>query len=126
VPLDGLSREPLHAFLSQVKGALGIPFVAAHAAALFAALGERDRLDGHIEAMERSVGASQSDAAYLVVTAFRAYVAGDMRACMAALERDRPGRWEAIGGSNEERSLIGTLYARASAHLGETVVPRSG
>jgi hypothetical protein len=119
VPLDGVSREPLHAFLSRLKGALRIPFVAAHAAALFAALGEKGRLDGFIETMERSESGSPADAAYLAASAFRAYLAGDMRACVAALEQGRPRRWEAIGGSNEERALLGRLYARASAQLSD-------
>jgi hypothetical protein len=117
VPLDGVSREPIHAFVSKLKGALGIPFVAAHAAALFAAFGERRKLDGLVETMGRSDDGGPSNAAYLVASAFRAYLAGDMRACVAALEQGRAQRWEAIGGSNEERALLGTLYARASARL---------
>lgn len=116
-PLDGLPRPQLHELLGTLKGALRIPFVAVHAAALALALGEHDVLDRCVEAMERFAGASPTAAEYRVVSAFRAYAAGDMRLCVDALERDRPGAWEAIGGSNEERALIGRLHARASAQL---------
>jgi hypothetical protein len=117
VPIAGVAREPLLALLSRLDRSLDSPFVAVHVAALQAALGEQDALDRSVVAMERLPGASPSDAAYLVVKAFKAFAAGDMLACVEALERDRPRAWEAVGGSNEERSLIGTLYARASEHL---------
>jgi hypothetical protein len=117
VPIAGIAREPLVALLSRLARSLDSPFVAVHVAALQVALGEHDALDRCVEAMERLPHASPSDAAYLVVNAFKAYVAGNMRGCVEALERDRPRAWEAVGGSNVERALIGTLYARASEHL---------
>jgi len=116
--LDGMPRPQLRELLGKLTGALRIPFVAVHAAALAVVLGDHAALDACLDAMSRFAEGAGSDAEYRVVTAFEAYAAGDMRACVSALERDRPGAWEAIGGSNEERALIGKLHARARARSG--------
>jgi len=116
-PLDGMPRAELSDLLTTLKGALRIPFVAVHAAALGLVLGEAEVVDRCVEAMERFAHESGADAEQRVVTAFGCYLAGDMSACVDALERDRERAWEAIGGSNEERALIAKLYTRASAQL---------
>jgi len=113
-PLDGMPRARLHELLGTLKGALRIPFVAVHAAALALVLDEPDVLDRCVEEMARHARESGDDAEYRVVLAFGHYLSGDLPACVEALERDRSNVWEAIGGSNEERALIAQLYARAS------------
>lgn len=123
--LDGMPRAQLHDLLASLNGALRIPFVAVHAAALALVLDEPDALDRCALAMERFAHERGSDAEYRVVTAFKRYLAGDLPACVAALERDRAGAWEAIGGSNEERALIAQLHARASARLAATATSQT-
>jgi thioredoxin-like negative regulator of GroEL len=116
VSLEGMPRELLREPLAKLNR-VRMPFVAVHIAALSAALGDRDALERCVEATTGNPDGSNVAAGHRVVTAFRAYVAGDMRGCIGALERDRPSAWEAIGGSNEERALIQTLHSRAAARL---------
>lgn len=67
------------------------------------------------DAIRPYTGARGSDAATLVVKAVQAYLGGDWQPGADALERD--AIWEAIGGSNEERALLGSLSASASAQI---------
>jgi tetratricopeptide (TPR) repeat protein len=115
-PLDGMPRTELYAFLLKLRGALKIPFVAVHAAALTVALGDEAAL-AYLADMDSLMAADAADAKALVVHAFQAHLAGDWQACIDALQRDRASAWEGIGGSNEERALIGSLYANASEAL---------
>ena len=122
-PPYGIPRAELRDLIGTMSGALRIPFVAVHVSALALVLGEPDVLDRCVDAMDRVAHETGRDAEYRVVTAFRFYAAGDLRACVEALEGDREHCWEAIGGSNEERALIAKLHARASAQLAATHVP---
>lgn len=116
-PLDDMPRAPLRRFVASLGGALSMPFVAVHAAALAVVLGDHDMLDRCVAATERAGGGGDGAAESLVLRAFRAYAAGDMRACIDALRPHRAGTWEAIGGSNEERALIAKLHASAQSRL---------
>ncbi len=113
---EGMPRAELEALLGKLGGALRIPFVAVHAAALSVALGDVEALRC-IEDKERAAQSGEDDAELRVVAAFRSYAEGDMRGCLAALERDRLSAWAAIGGSNEERALIAKLHARAYSQI---------
>jgi hypothetical protein len=114
LPLDGMPRPELQDLLAKLDGASKIPFVAVHAAALAVAFGDEDSVR-RFEAMVSAMATDPADAVVLVLRAFKAYLAGDAQGCVDALERDRGRAWDAIGGSNEERALIGKLYARAIA-----------
>ncbi len=120
----GHPRLDCPARVRQARGVVSLParLGCSHVAALALVLDERDVLDRCVEAMAGFAHETGRDIEHRVVTAFRCYAAGDMRACVVALERDRECHWEAIGGSNEERALIAKLHARASAQLEPDVV----
>lgn len=118
VPLDVMPREVLHPLLAGLRGALRIPFVAVHAAALAFAIDALEELERAVAVTARAQAVDDARPELRVVTAFRAYAVGDWEGCVAALEHDRASAWEGIGGSNEERALVGKLHARACARLG--------
>lgn len=125
-PLDRLPQESLSALLVRLRRAVKIPFVAVHAAALALALTTAfgdDSAEAYLEEMPGLMGGAPTDAKHRVVEALQAYLAGDDRACIEALEPGRAADWDSIGGSNEERALIGRVYASAAARRARASSP---